>query len=360
MSPLSKKVERAGITGIKRKRKPYQVYAEDFFTDCETLRILFSKVIGNAQPNRIAILPSVSYGISTVAKNLNNRPGEILIVDEQFPSNVYAWKELQHEKVRLKVIARPDGIKTGKEWNSRILEGINRNTILVSIGNVHWADGTKFDLQAIREKTNEHNSLLVIDGTQSVGALPINVEKLQPDALICAGYKWLFGPYSIGLGYFGPRFDQGMPLEENWIGRLGSENFGGLINYEDQYQPGALRYDVGERSNFILVPMMVAALKQLLHWGVSDIEKYCKMLTQPLVSFLQEEGLEIEDTEYRSNHLLGLRLPGNLDVSRVQSRFKQNKVSVSLRGSSIRISPNVYNDSKDIERLMKSLKSAIE
>ena len=90
---------------------------------------------------------------------------------------------------------------------------------------------------ALRQRTHEVGAQLVIDGTQSVGALPINVQELQPDALICAGYKWLMGPYSIALAYYGPYFDQGEPLEEGWINRYGSEDFTNLVQYQDRYQP---------------------------------------------------------------------------------------------------------------------------
>jgi selenocysteine lyase/cysteine desulfurase len=106
----------------------------------------------------------------------------------------------------------------------------------------------------------------VVDGTQSVGALPFDVRRVRPDALIVASYKWMMGPYSLGLAYYGERFDGGVPLEETWMGRKGSEDFSALVDYVDDYQPGALRYDVGERSNFALMPMLTAALELLLAW----------------------------------------------------------------------------------------------
>ena len=93
--------------------------------------------------------------------------------------------------------------------------------------------------------------------------MPFDVQAIEPDALVCATYKWLMGPYSMGFAYLGPRFDAGTPLEETWIGRAGSENFKELVNYRDDYQPGAVRYDVGERSNFALTPMAVAAARPL-------------------------------------------------------------------------------------------------
>ena len=356
MAPISKKVEKAGIKGIKRKRKPYQVGPEDFFKSADTCRQLFAELIDSSDTNRIAILPSVSYGIANVTHNLRGKRGEIIVVDEQFPSNIYPWKAIESKDLKVRFISKPEGTEKGALWNESIVAAISDETVAVAIGNVHWADGTLFDLKRIREKTKDHQALLIIDGTQSVGALPISVQQLQPDALICAGYKWLFGPYSIALGYYGPAFDEGQPIEENWINRKGAENFGGLVNYEPAYQPQALRYEVGEHSNFILLPMMVEALKQLLKWSVPKVQEYCQHLTGYLINEIEPIGFRFDSPEFRVGHLIGLRPPQEMDVDKLQIAFKQKKISVSTRGNSIRVSPNVYNDERDIDRLIKTLK----
>lgn len=359
MAPLSKKVENAGNKGIKRKRKPYQITPEDFFHDSETLRLLFSKVIDCDEPNRIVTAPSVSYAMANVVKNLAGKEGEIILTDKQFPSNVYPWLSAQSDKIKVKFVPKPEGVEKAAVWNQHILDAINENTLLVGIGNVHWADGTLFDLKAIRKKTAENDALLVIDGTQSVGALPFSVKEIQPDMLVCAAYKWLFGPYSMTLAYFGEAFDQGSPIEENWINRAGAQNFGGLINYTEQYEPGALRYEVGEHSNFILVPMMIEAIKQVLNWGPANIQAYCKSLMDPLVEAATSMGFGFENENGRCHHLVGMTLPEGLPMETLQQVLHQNKVSVSVRGTSVRVAPNVYNDERDVNRLIKSLSEAI-
>ena len=359
MAPVSKKVENAGIKGIKRKRKPYRIGADDFFHDPGTLRLLFSQVIDNDEPNRVVTAPSVSYAMANVVNNLGDRKGEIILTDEQFPSNVYPWLSAASDTVKVKFVPKPDGVEKGEAWNEHILEAINENTLLVAIGHVHWADGTLFDLKAIRKKTKAHNALLVIDGTQSVGALPFSVKEIQPDALVCAAYKWLFGPYSMTLAYYGAAFDDGKPIEENWINREYARNFGGLITYKDHYEPGALRYEVGEHSNFILAPMMIEALKQVLHWGPANIQEYCRALNGPLIEAATGMGFGIEKAEARGNHLFGLTLPEGLSLETLQQVMHQNKVSVSVRGTSVRVAPNVYNDERDVHRFIKSLSQAI-
>ncbi|HCW06380.1 MAG TPA: aminotransferase, partial [Cytophagales bacterium] len=252
MSPLLKNVEKAGIGGIIRKRNPAAIPPSDFFGDSEKLRDEYAKLIGAKESKRIAIICSTSYGLANVAHNVKvDSSHTIVLASEQFPSNVYPWMRLHEEKkVKLKFIEPPTSlIDRGKVWNQRLLEAIDKNTRIVALGNVHWADGTRFDLMEIRKRTRDVGALLIIDGTQSVGALPFNVSKIQPDALICAGYKWLLGPYSFGLAYYGEYFDHGKPIEENWINRKESENFSALVNYKSSYQEGALRYEVGEHSN---------------------------------------------------------------------------------------------------------------
>lgn len=358
MGPMMKKVEKAGIRGIQMKRKPYQVTPDDFFHDTEVLRAMYADIINVPETNRIVVVPSASYGLANVANNLNLKKGEkIIVLGEQFPSNVYPWMAAcEASGATLQIIEPPTGNESrGAQWNADLLAAIDSNTKLVALGHVHWADGTLFDLKAIRQKTREVGALMVIDGTQSVGALPFDVQELDPDALVCAGYKWLMGPYSIGLAYYGPAFDDGRPVEDNWINRFESENFANLINYQENYQPGALRYEVGEHSNFILVPMLLEAVKQIRKWGVENIQAYCKELSAPFLGQISALGYQMEEEKYRSAHLFGIRLGEKHSLEKLQKSLKANKVSVSVRGSAIRISPNVYNDELDFKRLLRAL-----
>jgi len=357
MSPLSKQVEAAGITGIKRKCNPTNIQPKDFFTDSDRVRSLFANLINAKDPQRIAILPSVSYGMAIVAQNLTVTPGQnIVIADEQFPSNVYAWSRLQEKGAILRKITPPQSlVNRSQNWNNSIIEAIDRNTLLVALPHVHWTDGTKFDLVEISRKVKEVGAALVIDGTQSVGALPFDLDLIRPDALICGAYKWLLGPYSISLGYFNSRFDGGQPLEETWLGRLGSEDFSNLVNYQSEYQPKAIRYDVGQRSNQILLPMLIAALEHLLEWQPENIQEYCDRLIEPISTEAVDRGYWIEAKQWRSSHLFGLRIDRDRDIKDLQIALKDRNVFVSVRGNAIRVSPHLYNDRADISGLLAAL-----
>ncbi len=362
MSPLLKSVEKAGVRGVRRKRNPAQIHPEDFFTVTTTLRHEFAKLINVSDPSRIAIVPSVSYGLATATKNLKIGKGQhVLVAAEQFPSNYYPWKTVCAEAgADVKIVSPEKNFKDrGKIWNQKFLESISSETRAVAMAHAHWTDGTVFDLEAIRKRTREVGALLIIDGTQSVGAFPFDVRKIQPDALVCAGYKWLLGPYSIGLAYYGEYFNDGKPIEENWIHRLDSENFSGLVNYEAGYQPGAARFGMGEHSNFILAPMALKSIAQINRWGVGNIQDYCKSITENSIAILREKGFLIEEMPYRAAHLFGIRHSKGLDPEKLKEKLNKYNVSVSVRGDAIRVSPHLYNDAQDLARLVKVLISGV-
>jgi selenocysteine lyase/cysteine desulfurase len=361
MSPLPRVVEEAGVTGMLRKRNPASLAPEDFFRESQEVRALFSELINAPSPDSIAILPSVSYGVGVAARNTPLVSGQnVVLLHEQFPGNVYGWRRLAWENgAEIRMVRPRPGPHRGRNWNERILESIDGDTGVVALAPVHWTDGTAFDLESIGARAREVGAALVLDGTQSVGALPMDVQALEPDALIVAGYKWMLGPYSIGVGYFGPRYLDGLPLEETWIAREGSEDFRGLVDYQDGYQPGAVRFDVGERSNFILVPMLVAALRILKAWRPERIQAYAESLTGELREEAQALGFKVEDEPYRVGHIFGIRMPTGVELSVVSRLMEEEGVSASLRGSALRVSPHLYNDEGDVAALLRVLRGVV-
>ncbi len=357
-SPSFKAVYNAGLEGLKQKNRPYQITGSDYFEPVKELKQLFGTLIQAEDYNRVVTLPSVSYGIATVANNITlNQGDEILVIDEQFPSNMYAWQKLaKRYHAVIKTIAAPDTkVDRTKQWNQDILHAITDKTAVVAMGNIHWSNGSLFDLKAIRAKTNQHQSLMIIDGSQTVGAFPFSIKDIQPDALICAGYKWLFGPYGCAYGYFGAYFDNGQPLEENWANRLDSENFAGLTNYQSAYKPLANRYAVGESGNFIYVKMQTAALKQLIEWTPKAIQEYCKSISSEAVSKLKTLGCTIEDDAYRTHHLFGIELPKGMDLDAFKTDLSNARVFLSFRGNYIRVSCHLYNTADDFKPLIDCL-----
>ena len=357
LSPQARRVEAAGLSGLRKKRNPIDIRPEDFFRDSNRVRTLFARLI-HADEQSIAIVGSVSYGIATIARNLRVEPRQaIVVLHEQFPSNVYVWQRLAADRNARIVTVEPDSKRRAKVWNERIIGAIDRDTAVVAVPNVHWTDGTIFDLEAISDRVRDVGAALVVDGTQSVGALDFDVRRIKPDALICAGYKWLFGPYSTGLAYFDEKYHEGVPLEENWITRRRSEEFSRLVDYEAAYQPGAVRFDVGERSNFILLPMLAAALEMVHEWQPQRIQEYCRALTFDLVREARELGYEIGGEDDRADHLFGIRVPEGSDHRLLREELEKRRVAVSLRGNAVRVSPHVYNDAHDVTALLDALRA---
>ena len=355
MSAQMKSVEQIGIENLLKKSNPFLIESKDFFDDREILKQRFAQLIKAPDPQSIAIIPSVSYGVAIVAKNIPFEKGdEIVILGEQFPSNYYAWKQLEKDKgIIIKAIKAPEIDKgRGAKWNQAVLEAISPKTKMVSMPIVHWTDGTRFDMKAIRKRTSEVEAFLVIDGTQSIGAMPFSISEIQPDALICAGYKWLMGSYGLGLAYFGERFYKGSPLENNWISHEGSEDFSNLVNYNEKFKPKSARYDMGESSNFVFTPMLSEAIRQLIIWTPTAIQEYCKTITENVLPVLEKNGFFIEDAAFRGHHLFGIYLPNNASMQVLKEKISEKNIFVSYRGNAIRISPNVYNTKEDIEKLI--------
>lgn len=353
MSPQLLSVRKAGEEALGRKAQPWRVRPEDFFSESELLRGLFAQLI-QADAEGVALVPSVSYGMAVVAANLRVQEGQRLVVlAEEFPSNLYPWRDLARRTgATVFTVPRPsDG-----DWTRAVLEAMDERCALVAVPHCHWTDGTWVDLVRVGARARELGAALAVDATQSLGALPLSVKEVRPDYLVAAGYKWLMGPYSQGYLYVDPSHREGRPLELNWIARQGSEDFSRLIDYREEFQPGARRFDVGERSNFLLVPMAAAALHQLLAWGVESIQETLRELTRRAARGAEALGLEVAPEAHRAGHLVGLRRRGGY-APEVLARLAASQVYVSVRGDNLRVSPHLYNTAADVDRLLEALAS---
>ena len=357
MSPLMKAVYEAGIEGMRRKLNPGTIQDVDFFTGAEGVKKRFGKLI-QAPAQQIAIIPSASYGLKAAVNNIPlNKGDHAIVIGHDFPSDHYTMREwCRKNKKELKIIdATLLTNGRGVAWTEKILNAITKETSAIILSTIHWTDGTKFDLKKIGERCREIDAYFIADGTQSVGALPMDVSAFKIDALVCAAYKWLMGPYSMGLAYYSEAFNSGTPLEDSWMTRSNARDFTGLTAYVDDYSPGAGRYNMGEFSNFIHMPMVERGLQQLEKWGIDTVQDYCNKLIQPLLAYLRARGYWVEQDEYRASHLFGFLLTANADKKKFLTELQKRKVFVSVRGDIIRVSPHVYNDQQDIQALIEAL-----
>src|SRR6202140_2717597 len=360
MSPLMKPVIEAGATGLGRKAHPWELTPDQFFTGSDEFRATAAQLF-DCSADCIAIVPSASYGIATAARNLPVTKGQsILVLEEQFPSNYYPWQRRAEETgASLKIVTWP----ADNDWTAAVLDSLTPDVAIAALPHVQWTSGGRLDLVRIGSACRKLGAALVLDLTQSLGALPFSVGGLkndlqngvQPDFAVAASYKWLLGPYSIGLLYVAPKWQGGIPLEENWIQRANPQDFSSLILYTEDYATGARRFDMGERANFASLPAAVRAMKQLLEWDVSQISETAGALNRHLAEAAADLGFSAPSEPLRAPHYLSLRRKAAIPKE-LPEVLAREKVFVSVRGSSIRVTPHVYNTVEDGERLIACLR----
>ena len=351
LSPLTHRVREAGERALERRTRPWTIAAEDWFSDVDRLRELFARLVG-ADADGIALVTATSYGFAVAARNLDLAAGDrILLLAEEYPSGVYTWRDLARRSgAELLTVAR----EPGQDWTDAILAALDERVRVVSVPNVHWTDGALIDLDQVAERAHALGCRLVIDASQSAGAMGLDLERLRPDFLVAVGYKWLLGPLGVSYLYVGAEHRDGEPLEQNWIGRAGSEDFARLVDYRDDYQPGARRFDMGQRSSFNLVPMAVAALEQLLDWEVERIAATLATTTAAVADGAAELGLEPVPQARRGPHMLGIGLAPEAR-SRVLATLEAAGCFAALRSDSLRIAPHLNITPEEVERLLAAL-----
>lgn len=356
MSPLLKSATQAGNRGVTAKAQPWKLSQTDFFTHSNRARALFAGLI-QARAEDVAIAASVSYGTAIAAQNIPLDAGDkVLVLAEEFPSNLYAWRvKAKAQGASVMTVERP----ADNDWTGAVLAALQDLAIkIVVLPQTHWVDGGQLDLQRISTVRQRQDFALVVDLTQSLGVVGVDVETIQPDFLICASYKWLLGPYSYCFIYVHPKHQRGVPLEYGWLNRPGAEDFSRLIDYVDEMNTDATRFDMGERANFHLTPIAIAALEQIHCWGQANIEATLGAYTGELRHGLEALGFFACDEAFRSPHYLGVQHPDGLPDD-LLALLANEQVFVSKRGNSLRISPHLYNNAEDAQCLISALTKAL-
>ena len=354
LAPLLRSVSEAGQQALRSRGQPWAISPQDWFTDVETLRGQLGRLLGDTAEG-VALVPSTSYGFAAVAGNLRAEPGDrVLVLAEEYPSGVYTWRRFADRHDAEVVTVHRRG---GRTWTEALLDALDERTAVVSTPQVHWTDGAWIDLPAIAARAHEVGAALVIDASQSLGAVPLDVGALRPDAVVSVGYKWLLGPFGRSYLWLAPQHRAGRPVEENWIVRAGSEDFTRLVEYRDRYQPGARRFDQGQRTLFELTPMAVAAVEQVLAWGVDAISAALGSVTDLIAQRLSPLGLH-PDPHPRGPHMLGVQLPVR-GRDRVLPALAEARCFASIRGSSLRLAPHLHTTGEDIDRLVEALATAV-
>ena len=353
LAPLLRASVEAGAAASARRARPWLTGGGDWFTEAEERRALFAELAG-VDPEGVALVPATSYGLAVAAANLTARPGQrVLVLAGDYPSNRYTWQRFAGRTgAEVVTVERRDG----QRWGEAVVAALDERVAVVAVLATHWTDGGSVDLAAIGARAREAGAALVVDASQAVGAMPLDWRRIRPDYLVTVGYKWLLGPFALGYLYVAEPHRDGVPLEENWISRLGSEDFAALVDYQDRYQPGARRFDVGQRTHFETTPMAIAALRQLLDWEVPRIAATLGRLTGRIQDEVEAIGLRLTSSD-RVPHMLGIDLPDQA-LGAVAGALADAGVYAGVRGSSLRVSPHLWTTDQDVERLVSALTKA--
>ena len=356
LGPLPIAAVEAGRAALTAKSHPWTVGPDSFFDPVDRMRSLLAGHL-DGDADGVAIIPAVSYGIATAAANVDIPPGStIVVLAEQFPSNVYEWRAVA-ERIGAEILtvhAGPDG------WTSRVLEAIDGRTAVVAIEPAHWSDGTVVDLVAVSKAARAVEAAVIVDVSQTLGAVPFPITDIQPDFVVGVVYKWLLGAYGNAFLWAAPRHREGRPLEHCWMPRAGSRDFPQLANYTDAFRPGAARFDVGQAASHVNIAATVAALEVVGQWSPAAVSEHAKVLTGDLIARVSALGLTPPAKDHRSPHLVGLHLPANgPEPGSLANALAEAQVNVSIRGTAVRVSAHVFNTPADIERLVEVLEARL-
>jgi selenocysteine lyase/cysteine desulfurase len=357
-SPQLNESQQRLLAGVHSKSHPWERTAKNFFDDAETIRSLSAQIFGG-DADGYAVVPAASYGISTAARAVEPhlRSGDrILVIAEEFPSVVLPWRRTVQESgaTLLTVPAPADG-----DWTKAILDHIDASVKVVAVSSCHWTNGAYIDLNAIGKACRATGCILVVDATQTLGAMPFSMDEVQPDFLVAAGYKWLLCPYGFSLLYVAGRWRDARPLEESWLARDNAEDFAALVKYSDTYMPGARRFDVGEKCTATILPGAVAALEQIKAWGVENIAASLADINERIAMQLAQLGCRLPDDAQRCPHMFGAQLPPSYSGNLV-AELKARKIYISQRGNALRFAPHLHIDEYDLKRLLGALSELVK
>jgi selenocysteine lyase/cysteine desulfurase len=353
LAPQLRAAGQASAAALRRRAQPWLIRGDDWFTEVEERRSLFARLAG-VDADGVALVPATSYGLAVASANLAAKPGQrVLVLADDYPSNYYTWQAFARRTgATVATVSRRDG----QTWAEAVLDALDERAAVVAVLAAHWTDGGSVDLAAVGSRARAVGAALVVDASQALGAMPLDLAAIQPDYLLTVGYKWLLGPFGLGYLYVAEQHRDGVPLEENWISRLGSEDFAGLVDYQDRYQPGARRFDVGQRTHFETTPLAIVALRQLLDWGVPRIAATLRQVTGRIEEQVVAIGLALTSPD-RGPHMLGINLPDQAR-QRVSAALTDAGVFAGVRGSSLRVSPHLWTTEEDIDRLVGALAKA--
>jgi selenocysteine lyase/cysteine desulfurase len=354
-SPLPLRTVEAARAAVARKATPWTLEPGFANAQHERARAAAARLI-HADPADVALIPSVGYGVATAAKILDvTRGSRVIVLEDDHSSPVLEWLiRADQEGFAVDTVRRP----SNGDWTPAVLAAIERTgappVSLASISSVHWSDGGLIDVETIGAALRRHGAALLIDATQSAGVLTMDVKRLDPDFVIFPTYKWLLGPYGRAFLYVASRHQAGIPLEQTSSGRRNVRAENEVYLTDVSYVRDARRFDMGERDHFVSMEMASIGMEMVAEWGAPDIAERLLMLTQRIAEGLRPAGISVPDPRFRAPHILSISFKDGMPARLVEGLARED-IYVAPRLGRLRISPHVFNDEADCDRLVAAL-----
>jgi len=346
---------RAVQTSIEANKFPHHVDDAVFFEVPIRIRESLSKMIG-AKPEEIALTTGASSGVAAVAHLLRWHSGdEVITAKGEFPLQYATWKSMEErEGVKFKIIAPQGRFITADD----LIAAMTPSTRVVSVSHVRFDDGSLLDAARVAAACHAQGALLVLDVSQSCGAVPMNVRELGADFLVCAGYKWLLSAY--GTGFFWAKSEHqntGLPGPFYWTAQ-GTDSFFKLNFVDPRPSANAKRWDAAEAAtyfNFNLVAMD-ASVDFVSRVGPDLVLEHNRKLIELLFENLPKDCVPASPVDSAQRGPYGCftsRTPEN--TAELYQKLQKQKIIVSMREGKIRVSPHLFNSEQDINHLIEVL-----
>jgi len=355
-SPLPLATQEAGRKAVARKGRPWLIDQAFHSEQHERARRAAARLI-KAEPEDVALISSVAYGVATAAKVLSVPAGSrVLVLEDDHSSPVLEWMSRSHAGgFSVETVRRPGN----GDWTEALLTAIERRDVapvaVASFSAVHWSDSGAIDLARVAPPLRARGAALVVDATQSVGVLPLDVGALDPDFVVFPTYKWLLGPYGRAFLYVAKRHQAGIPLEQTSHGRRAVKAEQDIYFADTSHLGDARRFDMGERDHFISMEMASMGIELVAEWGSAAIAARLAMLTGRLADGLDAADVCLPQTHLRAPHILSVSFPKGIPDKLIEGLAAQS-IFVARRIGRMRISPHVYNDEADIDRFIEAFR----
>ena len=359
LGPLSRRSRRLAEDHLDlwQRLGPEELWFDHGMPRLQRCRELFASLIG-ASADEIAIVPSVSVGLSSIASCLDfhARP-KVVLADMDFPTNHYVWLAQGRRGAKLDVASSPDGVAMDDD---DVIARIDDQTAIVNVNRVLFESSWIQDVDAITRAAHEVGARVVLDDFHGSGILPIDVHALGIDFLVTGVLKWLCG--GQGLAFLYCRRDLIEEMEPEVVGWFGTKDPFDFDRAKLARRDDARRFETG---TYMLPQAWTAsgALEIILDVGVADIRAHSMRMTAALIELLDEERIEIlspRDPQRRGG-LVRIRIPGGrVRAEAVLHRLFERDVVLDSRGDALRISPHFFNNVDDLDRCVRELKATLD